>query len=137
VSVDVSGGVDVAAAASDAGRHQLSPRRVFHSPKTVGHPEVWGRMIHESAVELQSRRDICRAVFLIALAQGLTREQSAEALRYRAAAEGSSLHAAALALLAPKPTDHLPTGQPARTLTRRHLHALRSPAVEHPTSIRN
>jgi hypothetical protein len=91
-------------------------------------------MIHDSTVELQPTRDICRAVFLIALAQGLTRDQSAEVLRYRAAAQGLSLHAAALAVLAPKPTDEPSTASPARTPTRRHLHALTSPTTEHPTT---
>ena len=94
-------------------------------------------MIHESTVELQSRRDICQAVFLIALAQGLSRDQSAEALRYQAATEGLSLHATALTVLAPKPADELPTARPARTLTRGHLQALRSPAAVQSTAVRN
>jgi hypothetical protein len=96
-----------------------------------------GRMIHGSTVELQSRRDICQAVFLIALAQGLTRDQSVDALRYQAATKGLSLHATALAVLVPKPADELPIARPARTLTRRHLQALRSPAAEQPTAVRN
>lgn len=107
------------------------------------HPRPWDtsrcgeRMIHESTVELQSRRDICQAVFLIALAQGLTRDQSVDALRYQAATKGLSLHATALAVLVPKPADELPIARPARTLTRRHLQALRSPAAEQPTAVRN
>ena len=87
-------------------------------------------MIHESMVVLQTKRDICQAAFLVALAQGLTRDQSGEALRYRAAAEGLSLHATALAVLTPKPTDELPIAPPAGTPTRRHLIALESPTAE-------
>jgi hypothetical protein len=41
-STEVSGGVDVAPAASDAGRHRPSPRLVLHAPRTMGHLEVWG-----------------------------------------------------------------------------------------------
>jgi len=82
--------------------------------------------------ELQTRQDICRAEFLVALARGLTRDQSAEALRYRAAAEGLSLHAAALAALTPEPTDVVliaRPSQPAQSPRRGHLSAFRSLAA--------
>jgi hypothetical protein len=94
-------------------------------------------MIHESTVVLQARRDVCQAEFLVALAQGLTRDQSAEALRYRAAAEGLSLHATALAVLTPEPTDELPIAPAAGTPTRRHLIALGSPTTEQLMTVGN
>jgi hypothetical protein len=81
--------------------------------------------------ELQTRREICRAEFLVALAQGLTRDQSVEALRYRAAAEGLSVHAAALAVLTPEPTDEVLVARSSRAVqspSRGHLYALSSPA---------
>jgi hypothetical protein len=84
-------------------------------------------MTRTSTEELQTRRDICRAEFLVALARGLTRDQSAEALRYRAAAEGLSLHAAALAVLIPEPTDEVLVARPSRPAqspSRGHLYAL-------------
>ena len=82
--------------------------------------------------ELQTRRDICRAEFLVALARGITREESAAALRYRAAAEGLSLHAAALAVLTVEPMDEVLTARrspPVAAPSRRHLQALRSSAA--------
>jgi hypothetical protein len=63
---------------------------------------------------MQTRRDICRAEFLVALTRGLTRSESAEALRYHAAAEGLSLHAAALAALTPEPTDEVLVARSSR-----------------------
>jgi hypothetical protein len=104
----------------------IDPVPVLYStlPGQWGTSRCGGRMIHESTVELQPRRDICRAVFLIALAQGLTRDQSAEALRYRAAAEGLSLHATALTVLAPKPTDDRRPPHRHGRPSRAHLHAL-------------
>ena len=84
-------------------------------------------MTRTSAEELRTRRNICRAEFLVALAWGLTRDQSAEALRYRAAAQGLSLHAAALAVLTPEPTDEglvARSSQSAQSPRRGHLYAL-------------
>jgi hypothetical protein len=52
----------------------------------------------------QATLDIRNAELLMSLAQGLTREESAGALKYRAATGGVSLHAAALAFVAPGPT---------------------------------
>lgn len=89
-------------------------------------------MTHTNPDELQTRRDICRAEFLVALAWGLTRDHSAEALRYRAAAQGLSLHAAALAVLTLEPTDEVLVAQPsppAQTASRGHLYDLTSPVA--------
>lgn len=47
----------------------------------------------------QASQDIRCAEFLLSLGQGLTREESAGTLKYRAAANGVSLHAAALGVL--------------------------------------
>ena len=90
-------------------------------------------MSRMSPEALQTRQDICRAEFLVALAQGLTRDAGADALRYRAAAEGLSVHAAALAVLSAEPTDELlitRTSPPVQPPSRRHLYALRSLAAE-------
>jgi len=87
-------------------------------------------MTRTSTADLQTRRAICQAEFLVALAQGLTRDQSAEALRFRAAAEGMSLHAAALAVLTPEPADEVMAGRsspPAPTPSGGRLYALRPP----------
>jgi hypothetical protein len=94
-------------------------------------------MIRMSTDELQTRRDICRAEFLVALGQGLTRDQSAEALRYRAAAEGLSLHAAALAVLTPEPADEVLAAwsfRAAPSPSRDRLDVLASPAERRPTA---
>ena len=84
-------------------------------------------MTRTSKEELRTRRDICRAEFLVALAWGLNRDQSAEALRYRAAAQGLSLHAAAVVVLTPEPADEVlvaRSSQLARSARRGHLYAL-------------
>jgi hypothetical protein len=84
-------------------------------------------MTRTSVEELRTRRDICQAEFLVALAWGLTRDQSAEALRYRAAAQGLSLHAAALVVLTSKPADEVlvaQSSQPAQLPRSGHLYAL-------------
>ena len=57
--------------------------------------------------ELQTRRDIRRAEALVASVRGLDPARGGAALRHRAAAEGVSLHAAALAVLSTEPTDEL------------------------------
>ncbi|GAA4883877.1 hypothetical protein [Actinomycetospora straminea] len=85
-------------------------------------------MIRQNPSELQERRDICQAEFLLALASGLGRDASVEALRYRAALEGLSLHAAALGVLSNEPTEHLLIESPPlpeQRPLRRHLYALR------------
>jgi hypothetical protein len=95
-------------------------------------------MTRTSTEELQTRQDICRAEFLVALAQGLTRDQSAEALRYRAAVDQLSLHAAALAVLTPESTDVVSIGRPSRPAQspiHGHLSALRTPAAVGATAV--
>ncbi len=87
-------------------------------------------MIRKSPEELQTAQDISRAEFLVALARGLSREESAEALKYRAATEGLSLHAAALAVLTTEPTDELLITRPSQPPAGRHLYALRSFAAD-------
>lgn len=85
-------------------------------------------MICEDPHELQRRRDICRAEFMLSLASGLAREASVEALRHRAAAAGVSRHAAALAVLSTEPTEQLlieSPPPPEQRPLRRHLYALR------------
>ena len=87
---------------------------------------------------MQTRRDICRAEFLVALAQGLGRDESAQALRYRAAAAGLSLHAAALAVLTAEPIDEVSvvrSSQPAQSPRGKHLHACRSSAALGATAV--
>jgi hypothetical protein len=94
-------------------------------------------MTREDVDELRTRQDICRAEFMVALTWGLARDASAEALRYRAAAEGVSLHAAALAVIATEPTEQLLTDvpPPEPPAVPRHLYALRSvPADEETTT---
>jgi hypothetical protein len=64
---------------------------------------------------------------LVALIRGLTRDESAEALRYRAAVMGLSIHAAALAVLTPEPIDELlitRSTRPAQSPSRGRLYAL-------------
>lgn len=85
-------------------------------------------MIREDPHEMPRRRDICRAEFMLALASGLAHDASVEALRYRAAAAGVSLHAAALAVLSTEPTEQLlieSPPMPEQRPLRRHLYALR------------
>ncbi len=97
-------------------------------------------MLRKNPAELQTNMDICRAEFLVALAQGLTRQASVDALKYRAAVEGLSVHAAALVVLSVEPTDDVLTARPSRPAqppTRRHLHALRSIAAEQATTTTN
>ena len=94
-------------------------------------------MARKSPEELQTKQDVCRAECLVALAQGLTRQASAQALRYRAAAQGLSVHAAALAVLSTEPTDELMvsrSSQPAQSTSHRHLYALRTMAAENATA---
>lgn len=94
-------------------------------------------MIRRDPEELQTRQDICRAEFLVALARGLSREGSAEALRNRARAQGLTLHAVALAVLSTEPTDELllpRSPRPAPARPPRHLSALRSLAAEEATA---
>ena len=89
-------------------------------------------MNRKSPDELQTRRDICRAEFLVALVRGLTRDESAEALRYRAAVVGLSIHAAALAVLTPGPIDELliaRSSRPTQSSRRGRLYALESPGA--------
>lgn len=84
-------------------------------------------MICEDQHEPQKRRDICWAEFMLSLASGLAREASAEALRYRAAADGVSLHATALAVLSTGPIEQLlidPPPTPEQRTLDRHLYAL-------------
>ena len=94
-------------------------------------------MVRRSPDELQTRQEICRAEFLVALARGLSREESAEVLRHRAAAQRLSLHAVALAVLSNEPTDELLVFRsplPAPSHPVRHLYALRSLAAEEATA---
>jgi hypothetical protein len=94
-------------------------------------------MICEDPHELQRRRDICRAEFMLSLASGLARDASVEALRYRAAAAGLSLHAAALAVLSTGPTEQLLIDSPLTPEQRplhRHLYALHPDAATTTTS---
>ncbi|GAA4929530.1 hypothetical protein GCM10023204_41520 [Actinomycetospora succinea] len=87
--------------------------------------------------DLQKRRDICRAEFMLSLASGLAREASVEALRYRAAAAGVSLHAAALAVLSTEPTEQLlmdPPPTPEQPTLHGHLHAIHPNAATTTTS---
>ena len=84
-------------------------------------------MICEDQHEPQKRRDICWAEFMLSLASGLAREASVEALRYRAAAAGVSLHAAALAVLSTEPTEQLlmdPPPTPEQRTLHGHLYAI-------------
>lgn len=67
-------------------------------------------MIRRSPQEQQEARDVRRAQLLVSQARGLTTNQSASALRARASQTAVSLHAAALAVLATRPTDELLTG---------------------------
>ncbi len=71
-------------------------------------------MGRSSAHEQQTNRDVERAVALVSRVRGLTTSQSTDALRDRASHTGVSVHAAALAVLATRPTDELLTGPPAR-----------------------
>lgn len=115
-AADLSGGVDAAPVVGDGG----------------------GRMARTSPEALQTRQDICRAELLVSSAQSLTREEGADALRFRASVEGLSVHAVALAVLSAEPTDELLIApaevSPPPPARRRHLHALRSLADEHSTS---
>lgn len=83
----------------------------------------------------ETRQDICRAEFLVASAQGLTRDEGSHALKLRAAIEGRSVHAEALAVLAAEPTDELliaHSSQQTPSPHRRHLYALKSLASDEP-----
>jgi hypothetical protein len=94
-------------------------------------------MSRTSPRQLQTRRDICRAEFLVALVRGFTRDESVEALRYRAAAGGLSIHAAALAVLNSEPIDELliaPAARQGQSPTREHLYALPSGSAVGATS---
>ncbi len=64
-------------------------------------------MVGKSPHEQQTSRDVDRARSLVSRARGLPPDESAEALRRRAAQSGISLHAAALAVLSDSPTDEL------------------------------
>jgi hypothetical protein len=64
-------------------------------------------MARMTSDELQTRREIRRAEALVSSVRGLDTDRGAAALRHRATAEGVSLHAAALAVLATEPTDRL------------------------------
>jgi hypothetical protein len=75
----------------------------------------------------QARQDIHWAEFLLSLGQGLTREESAGTLRYRAAADGVSLHTAALTVLSHDPSaEQVDARSPAPSRLRRHLFAVPS-----------
>lgn len=83
--------------------------------------------------ELQTRQDICRAQFLVALARGLTHEESVEALKYRAAAERLSIHAAALAVLSTDPIDEVllaRSSEPMQPARPGYLYAIEIPPTE-------
>jgi hypothetical protein len=67
-------------------------------------------MARSNPEERQTEREIQRAAALVSTVRGLDTDQSADALRDHAAAQGVSLHAAALAVLATEPTDRLLTG---------------------------
>jgi hypothetical protein len=81
----------------------------------------------QTAPDRQARQDIRCAEFLLSLAQGLTREESAGTLKYRAAASGVSLHRVALEVLSHNPSgEPVDAGLPARSRRRRHLFAVPS-----------
>lgn len=86
-------------------------------------------MICADPHELQRRREICLAEFMLSLASGLARDASVEALRYRAAAAGVSMHAAALAVLSTAPTEQLlidPPPTPEQRTPHRHAETRQS-----------
>ena len=117
--------------AKDHQRRSAFPERVRPGLRQLRGHRVRGQMIRTSTEELQTRRISAEPSSCVALARGLTRDQSAEALRYRAAAEGLSLHAAALAVLTPEPTEVL-AARPSRSAespSRGHLSAVRSLAA--------
>ena len=64
-------------------------------------------MARKNVQEVQENRDVDRAQSLVSRVRGLSRSESAAALRRRASEIGVSLHAAALAVLASSPVDDL------------------------------
>ena len=70
------------------------------------------------------KQDIHSAELLLSLAHGLTREESAVVLEYRAAVRGLSVHAAAVGVLTPG--EETPDAGPSSPERPRHLFAVPS-----------
>jgi hypothetical protein len=99
----------------------------FRSLKSGGRRGIEKHVTGQTAPDRQARQDIRFAEFLLSLARGLTREESAGTLKYHAAASGVSLHTAALAVLSHNPsTEPLDARPPAPSRLRRHLIAVPS-----------
>lgn len=77
----------------------------------------------------QATVDIHRARVLLSLDQGIDMDASTRALKVRAALDGVSLHAAALAVLSPDPVDRPVEVRPEPTgWHRRHRHLFAVPS---------